>query len=452
MYSDKHLEISTEISNKPEPPIEQSKSAFEREFDEYSKDQQKEIIKLGLKCYKNMHKTIEDVGLDESIKAKNKEIKKIKDKYENIRKELKEKESEHKKETNEIKKKYKKDTKDLKQEIAEIENDMKEELIKAKKEYEKKKLKEIQEEFEGKIKRIVEDKNVLAEKNNKQNEIIIERENNVRKEKDIEIFNIRTQSQNTLKTKEEKHEKHIQNIEAKYEKQIETIKKEQEKEKLKYEEHTQKFMEYMNKDTVRKQNSSFKGQDGEKIGQYITEEIFNELNGESDDVHTTAKSGDAVVKIVGNQYLHTPHKIMIEYKNHDTNIKKKELEKTKRDMLQHPEYDMAIMMALKDVKIANKNKGLDIEIMDDGRPIVCITNVKNDHYILKHAYIIALVFLKNKDVAIKEGYKNDILLKCKALSSFITKMKNTTNKRYKEDKEIIKDMEIQMNNITILFN
>ena len=142
MYSDKHLEISTEISNKPEPPIEQSKSAFEREFDEYSKDQQKEIIKLGLKCYKNMHKTIEDVGLDESIKAKNKEIKKIKDKYENIRKELKEKESEHKKETNEIKKKYKKDTKDLKQEIAEIENDMKEELIKAKKEYEKKKLKE----------------------------------------------------------------------------------------------------------------------------------------------------------------------------------------------------------------------------------------------------------------------------------------------------------------------
>ena len=370
MYSDKHLEISTEISNKS-ILIDQNKSVFEREFNEYSKDQQKEIIKLGLKCYKNMNKNIQDIGLDEKIKSKNKEIKKFKDKYENLRKESKEKENEYKKEINDFKKKYKKDTTQLKHEIMEKENDMKEELIKNKKEFEKMKSKEIREEYEEKISRLIDEKNVIAEKNNKQNEIIIERENKIRTEKNIEINNIREQFQNTLKTKDEKHEKKIQNIETKFEKQIEYMKKEQEKEKLNYEKQTQKFMEYINKDKVRKQNSSFKGQDGEKIGQNITEEIFNELNGESDDVHNTAKSGDAVVKISGNQFLHTPHKVMIEYKNHDTNIKK-ELEKTKRDMLEHKEYDMAIMMALKDVKIANKNKGLDIEITEDGRPIIVL--------------------------------------------------------------------------------
>ena len=78
--------------------------------------------------------------------------------------------------------------------------------------------------------------------------------------------------------------------------------------------------------------------------------------------------------------------------------------------------------------------------------------MKHDPHILKHAYIIGLVFLKNKDIAVKEGDKNNIMLKCKALSSNITRFKNNTNKRYKEDKEIIKDMEIQLNNITILFN
>jgi len=118
--------------------------------------------------------------------------------------------------------------------------------------------------------------------------------------------------------------------------------------------------------SVRGQNSSFKGQDGEEFVLTHLNRMFP--SGEIDDTHTTPCRGDFIVRDTGMC-------MMIETKNYTRNVNKMEIDKFYRDIDSAANHDIqcAIMVSMTS-GVANRS---DFEFeMRGGKPILFLHNVE----------------------------------------------------------------------------
>lgn len=116
----------------------------------------------------------------------------------------------------------------------------------------------------------------------------------------------------------------------------------------------------------RRENSTLLGQDGEKFTYHSLNMLFPKS--EVIDTHDEKQCGD--FKLV---YNNLP--LLLEVKNYSGNVLKKEIGKFKRDMEYRSEMKGGVFISLKSGISAHSDFQMEVY---DGRPVIFLTNVKNN--------------------------------------------------------------------------
>lgn len=175
--------------------------------------------------------------------------------------------------------------------------------------------------------------------------------------------------------------------------------------------------------TKKNENSTIKGQIGEDW-------VFNELlrqfpMAEIRDHHTKGHTGD--FSIIEEDMIG-----MIESKNYNRNVNKKEVDKFRQDMKENDSYKYGIFISLRRGVVNRKDFSLEF-IM--GKPVIFLHEVKENRKNIKTAYNICKLILKNMDCFDIKKEETQQLLK-ELIKSYTTNHKKITSS--------VKDFELQM--------
>ena len=175
--------------------------------------------------------------------------------------------------------------------------------------------------------------------------------------------------------------------------------------------------------TKKNENSTIKGQIGEDW-------VFNELlrqfpMAEIRDHHTKGHTGD--FSIIEEDMIG-----MIESKNYNRNVNKKEVDKFRKDMKENDSYKYGIFLSLRRGVVNRKDFSLEF-IM--GKPVIFLHEVKENRKNIKTAYNICKLILKNMDCFDIKKEETQQLLK-ELIKSYTTNHKKITSS--------VKDFELQM--------
>lgn len=188
----------------------------------------------------------------------------------------------------------------------------------------------------------------------------------------------------------------------------------------------------------RHQNSTLKGQDGEK-------ETFHSLNllfpkAEITDCRNDATKGDFCI-LEGNINM------MVEVKNYNSNVNKTEIEKFHRDMKKNTEYTCGVLMSLH-TGICNK-EDFSLEIINE-RPVIYIHNFNEDKNRLKYAFNMfkLIISIENLDLKNQEVIET-VMIKQKEMKKQYASIKRTIEK-FKKD--ILTQVETHEESTKCIFN
>ena len=409
-------------------------------FNKLGIDEKNIVIKKGLEYLEQADETLKNNLINDKVAKQYNMI-------ENLKQTIKEKENDMKdmrKNLKEIKRVHINEIRDitnqLKGEIKDINTDHKQTIKDMKKDMnhtQKETIENIRDEMKTQYQTIFEDKRLEIE-NLKKEISIIEKEKN----------NIETQLMRANKQE-------INEIQEKFEKKIAYIEKNNQESDNKKIHLIEKLQDELNNKKQRDQNSCLKGIDGEKFTKTLTHKVFTPLRGDVTDVHGEKGKGDFIISIEKNMYLDRPHTIMIDSKNYTTPVPLREVKKIKKDLRENTNYDAAILLSQEDVKISQQVPFLDFEFIkdenDNVKPIMYITNVKEMPDLLLQSYMLLCVFLKNKEIVIKEEKMIRLKEKFNKISSLIAKETRDFNDYSKKKKEFIKELKQILNDVQIDF-
>lgn len=375
---------------------------------------EKEIkYKLDIEEYQNKIK-----DLKQTIKDKNKNIK---ENEKNFKSEKKDIIRDYDHDIKELKSKNKKDQK-------EIINDTEEKI--------KEQYKNIQESLHKEIELLKQQLLKSDKKNNSIETDLIKQHNNA-------LNNIRDKKDGEINKVRDNYEIKIVNMQKFHKDEMEKL--------------NNTMREINNKMTAkecRNQNSSLKGKDGENITHNILTNIFQQLKGDVEDVHGKSHCGDFIVNIRKNNYMDRSHQIMFDAKNYERTVGKGEIVKLKNDLIQNPENDCGMLLCLKNQKIARADPPLDFEFIkveNNIKPIFYLTNVEEYPDIIKHAYKMACLFMKNKEITINEERKERLLGKMKTIVKMLNGDNKDLNEYYNKKKKNNEELLKMLNDIQIEF-
>ncbi len=255
---------------------------------------------------------------------------------------------------------------------------------------------------------------------------------------------IKTQTENKYKKMYEEEIKRLKedifNLKQEEKKQrmenIELIKKHNKKEMEQAEKYSERIAELLHKsyeNSLAKENSSKKGDEGEN---WLYNECHRQFKSACvEHVGKQAHMGDFTVKegnIMG----------MIESKNYSRNVKKTEVEKFERDMKDNDDFSYGIFCSLKS-GIVDKKETFTIDFVL-GKPVVYITNLKNKPDLLYIARLNCLYIIKNKDdydIAKEEDQSKLKEIFKKRMKRLKKRKKTIENreKQIKEDKKLLEE-------------
>ena len=187
---------------------------------------------------------------------------------------------------------------------------------------------------------------------------------------------------------------------------------------------------------VRGQNSTFLGQDGENLTCQALTCLFPKA--EIIDTHASGGRGDFVLK-EGDICC------MIETKNHKTNVGRVDVDKFYNDIESNDEFQCGIFASLKSGIVNRSDFHLEFR---NKKPILFLTNIKDNMKHLTLAFCIFRVLIGIKDLDVTEKEKIDriqhvipvIKRKWKTMRSTITTFQTQMFKLINEQEESIKMM------------
>lgn len=272
--------------------------------------------------------------------------------------------------------------------------------------------------------------------------------NKLKRDKNYEIQEktqeIRTQTENKYKTMYE-HELDTLKNDIKilkedgrklHDEKIELINKHNKREMEQAEKYSDKIAELLQesyKQSLSNENSSKKGDEGENW-------LYNEC-------HRQFKS--ACVEHVGKQGHMGDFTIkegnimgMLEAKKYSRNVKQSEVDKFEKDMRDNDSFDYGIFCSLTS-GIVNKKESISLEFIL-GKPVIYLTNLKENPNLLYVARLNCLFILKNKDdynIAKEEDQSKLQDIFKKQMKRFNKRKKNIEKreKQIKEDKKLLEE-------------
>ena len=181
-------------------------------------------------------------------------------------------------------------------------------------------------------------------------------------------------------------------------------------------------------------NSSNLGKEGEFTLESFLQSVFPECSFSKLNSH----SGDLV-----QEYKHM--KIMWEAKNHNTRVKKEDVDKFLRDMKEHNNIDIGIMVAMNaSIDSHNSNNGFELEYLRDNetKPHRCVIYLSNFKSHPNPSFIIRMLstmfsYISNKARA--ESNVSVFIDKLRSLYTLITKQQDQWKKHCREFKKGIED-------------
>ena len=272
--------------------------------------------------------------------------------------------------------------------------------------------------------------------------------NKLKRDKNYEIQEktqeIRTQTENKYKTMYEheldtlKNDITILKADGRklHDEKIELINKHNKKEMEQAEKYSDKIAELLQesyKQSLSNENSSKKGDEGENW-------LYNEC-------HRQFKS--ACVEHVGKQGHMGDFTIkegnimgMLEAKKYSRNVKQSEVDKFEKDMRDNDSFDYGIFCSLTS-GIVNKIESISLEFIL-GKPVIYLTNLKENPNLLYVARLNCLFILKNKDdynIAKEEDQSKLQDIFKKQMKRFNKRKKNIEKreKQIKEDKKLLEE-------------
>ena len=193
-----------------------------------------------------------------------------------------------------------------------------------------------------------------------------------------------------------------------------------------------KYEHHLLQSSIRGQNSSFKGQDGEDFVFRNLTQMFP--SGEVEDTHTTPGRGDFIVRDEGIC-------MMIETKNYSRNVTKSEIDKFYRDVEDPANSDIqcAILVSMTS-GICNR---VDFEFeVRGGRPLLFLHNIETNAHNMKIASRFFKMILAQKSFDFSDG---ELLAKLKTIATStkreFTKQKKVLDKYYSSQLKSFEDVE-----------
>tara|TARA_B000000557_G_C20795945_1_gene453257 strand:- start:419 stop:1582 length:1164 start_codon:yes stop_codon:yes gene_type:complete len=238
--------------------------------------------------------------------------------------------------------------------------------------------------------------------------------------------------QNLHYTLTERHDKKQEEIRANYETKITELNKEKDRIRDNYEEKLLAEKQKSDDMALRTTNSTLKGQEGENFSQHQLNCLFPKA--EIEDCHKTPERGDFILR-------EKEFNMMVEIKNYNTNVGKKEIQKFYRDIGSESNSDIqcGVFISLS-TGIANK-EDLSIEFINK-KPVIFLHKLQKnmDHLLLSVKFLKILVQQKDLDCSNSEiiAALKDILSESKRN---FNRQKKRIDKFYKEQKEDILDQE-----------
>ena len=426
--------IDTSLSNRKE--YEDIEPELLVKFNKLTVGEKNMVIKKGMEFIKQTDEILKNNLINNKVAKQHEKIEilmqTIKDKeldIKDLRKNLKEVKKNHANEIKDTTNQYKEEIKDLHTEHKKSLKEIKKEMNQSQKE----EIENIRNNLESQYQASFEDKKMEID-NLKKDLLVIQKEKNTIENKIL---------------KENKLE--IKQINEKYETKITNIEKNKQETIDKHIEIINNLQNKLNIKKQREQNSCLKGIDGEKFAENLTRKVFTPLRGDVIDVHGKGGQGDFVIEFEKNMYLDKKHTIMIDSKNYTSSVPLREVNKIKKDLIENTNYDAAILLSQKNVKISKKNSYLDFEFVKDEydniKPVMYITNVKEMENLLLQSYILLCIFLKNKEIIIKEEKMLRLKEKFNKISSLIAKETKDFNDYSKRKKEFIKELKQLLNDV-----
>ena len=231
----------------------------------------------------------------------------------------------------------------------------------------------------------------------------------------------------------ERHDKKEEDIRAKYEDKITELSKEKDQIRDNYEEKLLAEKQKSDAVLLRNTNSTLKGQEGENFSQHQLNCLFPKA--EIEDCHKIPERGDFIFR--EKEFV-----MMVEIKNYNTNVGKKEIQKFYRDIGSESNSDVlcGVFISLT-TGIANK-EDLSIEFIKK-KPVIFLHKLQNnmDHIILAVKFLKMLVQQEDLDCSNSEiisGLK-DILSESKRN---FNRQKKRIDKYYKEQRDDLLEQEL----------
>lgn len=206
-----------------------------------------------------------------------------------------------------------------------------------------------------------------------------------------------------------------------------------------YELKIETYQEKLNEMNKKNENSTIKGQIGEDW-------VFNELlrqfpMAEIRDHHTKGHTGD--FSIIEEEMIG-----MIESKNYNRNVNKKEVEKFRKDMKENDSYKYGIFLSLTRGVVNREDFSLEF-IM--GKPVIFLHKVKDNSKNIKTAYNICKLILKNMDCFDIQKEETQQLLK-EIIKSYTTNHKKILSNLKDFELQITKQLEGQYEHFNQIIN
>jgi len=233
---------------------------------------------------------------------------------------------------------------------------------------------------------------------------------------------------------QEKHESKINELRELYEKKIELLREQQDQMRIDYEQR-------VNAITVRSQNSSMKGQDGEEELYYNLNRLFPTAHIE--DTHATPGKCDFIVRM---EQLN----MMVENKNYTRNVQKQEIDKFYRDIDDPANSDINCGMFVSMKSGICSRQDFQIEVRN-GKPIIFLHKISENmnHLRIAASFFTMLLSQKNIDFSSSQlmASLNDIT---KAIKTSYKKQKSRLDKYYQDQTKANDDQEAQIAQLFML--
>ena len=248
---------------------------------------------------------------------------------------------------------------------------------------------------------------------------------------DSEISNLKQKNDSIMQKQLESQQKYYEDLLLSKKENGEIA----EKIRAEYNQKLEVYREKIDEINKKNENSTIKGQIGED---WVYNELLRQFPmAEIRDHHTKGHTGDFSI-------VEEDATGMIESKNYNRNVNKKEVEKFRKDMKENDSYKYGIFLSLTRGVVNRKDFSLEF-IM--GKPVIFLHKVKENSKNIKTAYNICKLILKNMDCFDIQKEETQQLLK-EIIKSYTTNHKKILSNLKDFDLQMTKQLESQFNQFT----